>query len=600
MTEHNRPDAGDPITPSAVPEAHGPQPRVQWPPMPVDAARRAALEATAKYDPLGLLPATKQVLGRALKNPVALTAATTRFSTGVVQAGLAAAARAAGVETTAIVPDDPKDRRFGNRAWKDNAGYFAIQQMYALTCNLVDEVLAAGNNDDDVHDRKAAFGARLAVEGLSPTNFPLTNPDVLTRAIETGGLSLVRGAKFFVEDLMERGGLPSQVDDSGFTVGGNLACTPGKVVYRNDLMEVLQYTPQTEQVHEIPLLFSPPWINKYYVMDLAPERSLVEWAIRHQRTVFMISYRDPDESMQHLGMDDYLEQGVLTAIDVVRDITGHEKIDLLGLCLGGAMVTMATAHLVARGDDRVNSLTTMNSLLDYSNPGELGIMVDDATLERLQVRMDAKGGVLPAKDMATAFDVLRPRDLIFRYIPTRWLMGEESPAFDVLAWNVDAVRMPADMHASYLHSLYGENLLAKGEYVIGGVKLDLSQIKIDGYVVGAINDHIVPWTSSFQAVRLQGGTVRYVLSSGGHIAGVVNPPGPKAWYEALEPGKDAGSPADSDAWKASVERHKGHSWWEDWAVWSSERAGALIDPPSMGSDTHRILGEAPGRYVHGG
>lgn len=557
------------------------------------------IEFLGRNDPLGLAPSTITVLQRALNNQMAMWHAYARLSQGMVQLQMAAAAKSMGVETGPVLDPDPRDRRFAERTWSENPTFFTLQQTYQLACRFAEDVLQAGSSGDpnDLDDQKAAFLVRLVTEALSPTNFPGTNPEAIIRAYQTGGQSLVKGAAQMLEDYVQRGGMPEQVDTSGFELGVNLAVTPGKVVYRNELIEVIQYAPQTEKVHEIPILCSPPWINKFYVMDLAPDRSLVEWMIKHERTVFMISYRDPGADLGHLTMDDYLEMGMLTALDAVEEVTGSSKIDVLGLCLGGAMATMATANLAASGDDRVNTLTTLNTLVDYSEPGELGIFTDEKALERVKSRMKDHGGVLPAKDMAKTFDLLRARDLVFRYVPNRWLMGEKSPAFDVLAWNSDAVRMPAIMHTEYLESLYGQNRLARGEYELGGHKLNLKDISVDYYVVGAINDHIVPWTSSFAVTGLTGGQVRYVLSNGGHIAGVVNPPGPKAWYEALPEGED-GTTGSPESWREAAVRSQG-SWWEDWVAWSKKRAGELVDPPRMGSESHPPVDDAPGQYVRG-
>ncbi|AXH97967.1 alpha/beta fold hydrolase [Ornithinimicrobium avium] len=555
------------------------------------------IEFLGRNDPLGLAPATVTVLQRALANPMAMMHAYARLSQGMVQLQVASTAKALGVRTDPVLAPEATDRRFKERTWEDNPAFFALQQSYLLACRFAEDVLEAGSSGDadDLDDRKAAFLVRLVTESLSPTNFAGTNPEAMIRAFQTGGQSLVQGASNMLEDYVKRGGMPEQVDASGFALGENLAATPGKVVFRNDLIELIQYAPQTDQVHEVPILCSPPWINKFYVMDLAPDRSLVEWMVGHGRTVFMISYRDPGVELGHLTMDDYLRQGVLSALDVVEEITGSPKVDLVGLCLGGAMATMAVASLAAGGDERVNSLTTLNTLIDYSEPGELGIFTDAETLRRVRDRMLERGGVLPASDMARTFDLLRARDLVFRYVPGRWLMGEKSPAFDVLVWNADSVRMPATMHTEYLEALYGQNRLARGDYELGGQQLDLKDVTVDSYVVGAINDHIVPWTSSFAVTGLTGGKVRYVLSNGGHIAGVVNPPGPKAWYEALPAGKDSttGTP---ESWRASATRTAG-TWWEDWTRWSTKRAGTMVDPPPLGSEKHPALTDAPGDYV---
>ena len=382
------------------------------------------------------------------------------------------------------------------------------------------------------------------------------------------------------------------MDASGFEVGRNLAVTPAKVVFRNHLMELLQYEPQTEQVHATPLLASPPWINKYYVMDLAPGRSFIEWAVQHGRTVFAISYINPTADMSHTTMDDYLIHGPQTALDVISEITGAETIDIVGLCLGGAMTAVTAAYLMAAGDSRIGTLTLLNTMLDYAEPGALGTFTDLATVEKLERKM-RKEGTLEGASMAGTFDILRANDLIFNYVVSNWLMGQKPPAFDILAWNGDNTRMPAAMHAFYLRNFYVRNRLATGTLEIAGRTIDLSAIKSPTYVVSAINDHIVPWETAYKTTSLVSGPVRFVLSSGGHIAGIVNPPSPKAWYLAHDEEAAAGS---AETWRATAQRKAG-TWWDDWARWSTESAGDMIDPPPMGNDEHPVLGDAPGRYV---
>ena len=547
----------------------------------------------AKLDPLGWTTATATAFGHAVRNPAPMAVAGVRLMTGLATLPFAAAGKALAMPVAPPVAPNPKDRRFADPAWEENAYYFAVRQFYNLVCRYVDEVLAAGSTDD-LTDLKAALTTHLLTDAAAPTNFLPTNPVALRTALETGGRSLLDGARLALADLVERKGMPEKVDASGFRLGEDLAATTGSVIFRNDLIELIQYAPQSGQVHAIPLLGSPPWINKYYVMDLAPGRSLVEWAVQHGRTVFMISYRNPDRSMADVTMDDYLEQGVLQAMDVVQEITGSDTIDVVSLCLGGAMASMAAAHLVARGDPRLGSLTLLNTMLDYSEPGELAAFVDPESLDRIDVRM-GESGFLDEGDMALAFDLLRARDLIFRYIPERWLLGKAAQPFDILAWNGDATRMPAAMHSSYLRLLYGENRLARDEMELGGERLHLGDVHSDVYVVGAVNDHIVPWMASYQATRLFGGEVRYVLSSGGHIAGVVNPPTPKAWFEALPEG--TANPSSPLQWREEATRHEG-SWWEDWIGWSVARAGALVPAPKKpGNRKYRPLEDAPGTYV---
>ena len=546
----------------------------------------------ASADAAGLGQATLAVLRRAARHPGEAGAAALRFWASVGLAGPVAAARWMGVDAAPPVPVPEADKRFTDRTWADNPVFFALRQSYLAAAQLVTDVLAAGAGDA-MDDAKAKLATGFLLDALAPTNFLFTNPAALKRALETGGASLAAGAGNFVDDLINNGGRPRQVDTKPFRVGENLAATPGQVVFKNDLMELIQYAPQTDQVRAVPVLASPPWINKYYVMDLAPGRSFLEWAVQHERTVFAISYRNPDASMGGTTLDDYLIGGPREAMDVISEITGAPKIDIIGLCLGGALTAMLAAYLTEKGDDRIGSITLLNTLLDYSEPGVLGVFTDAKTVARLERQMAAKG-ILEGSQMAGTFDILRANDLIFSYVVSNWLMGEEPPAFDILAWNGDNTRMPAAMHSFYLRSLYMRNELAGGELELAGQRLSLSDVKNDTYVVGAINDHIVPWHGSYKTGGLMGGTVRYVLSSGGHIAGIVNPPGPKAWYEAGD--YDSAGP---EAWRGENSKHRG-SWWEDWTTWSDSRAGEHVKAPvKLGSRRHPAIADAPGEYVHG-
>ena len=546
----------------------------------------------ASADAAGLGASTLAVLRRAARKPGATGTAALRSGHSLALAGPVATARWLGVDAPPPVPV-PAGRQAVRRPGLDGQPGVLRRPPGATwpRPGWSADVLAAGAGDP-VDDAKAALAAGFLLDALAPTNFLATNPAALKRAFETGGASVVAGAGNFLDDLVNNGGRPRQVDTRPFTIGENLAATPGKVVFRNDLMELIQYAPQTAQVRAVPVLASPPWINKYYVMDLAPGRSFLEWAVQHERTVFAISYRNPDASMRGVTLDDYLIHGPREALDVIADITGAPKIDIIGLCLGGALTAMLAAYLAETGDDRIGSITLLNTLLDYSEPGVLGAFTDEKTVARLEKQMAAKG-VLEGSEMAGTFDMLRANDLIFNYVVSNWLMGQDPPAFDILAWNGDSTRMPAAMHSFYLRSLYMRNELAPGELELAGQRLSLASVKSDTYVVGAVNDHIVPWHASYKTGGLLGGEVRYVLSSGGHIAGIVNPPGPKAWYEA---GDYAG--ASPDTWRAAASKHKG-SWWEDWTAWSDARAGAHVKPPPLGSKRHPALGDAPGEYVRG-
>jgi polyhydroxyalkanoate synthase subunit PhaC len=543
-------------------------------------------------DAAGFGGALAEVLRSGAANPIVPGQVAMRLASDLVRIPLVSAAAWLGLPVDAPVPVDAKDRRFADPAWTDNPLFHGLRLSYLAACRAAHDLVASAGLDDAT-TRKAAAATQLLLDALAPTNFLATNPAALKRAFDTAGMSLAKGVRNFADDLVNNEGRPRQVDTSPFEVGRNLAATPAKVVYRNDLMELLQYEPQTEQVHANPLLCSPPWINKYYVMDLAPGRSFIEWAVQHGRTVFAISYRNASKEMSGVTMDDYLVHGPHTALDVIQEITGAETVDIAGLCLGGALTAITDAYLMQSGDNRIGTLTLFNTMLDYAEPGALGMFTDRATVDKLDRKMQ-KEGVLEAASMAGTFDVLRANDLIFNYVVSNWLMGQDPPAFDILAWNADSTRMPAAMHAFYLRHFYVENKLAAGTLEIAGKAIDLSAIKAPTYVVSAINDHIVPWESSYKTTGLVSGPVRFVLSSGGHIAGIVNPPGPKAWYQ-VAPTDDA-LPAAPAAWRAGAERRSG-SWWEDWANWSDEHSGPMQDPPPMGSERHPVLGDGPGTYV---
>jgi len=557
----------------------------------------AALTALAPE--AGAFDLDPALFGRALavaavgvaRHPAPAESAGLRCAVDLTRTSLAAASRATGHSVAGPVPPDAADRRFSDPAWEDNAAFFALRQSYLVLSRLAEDLLAAAELDTATR-AKAVFAVELLADALAPTNLLLTNPAALKRAFETGGQSVVAGSRNCIDDILHNGGRPRQVDASSFRLGENMAATPSKVVYRNDVMELLQYMPQTDEVHATPLLASPPWINKYYVMDLAPGRSLIEWAVQHGRTVFAISYRNPDSSLSGVTMDDYLVHGTQAALDVVTEITRSDTVDVLAVCLGGALAAMNAAHLAASGNHRIGTLTLINTLLDYAEPGQLGCFVDEGTVRKLERRM-ARKGYLDGADMAGAFNALRANDLIFSYVASNWLMGEQPPAFDLLAWNADATRLPAAMHSWYLRSCYLENQLANGTMVLGGQRLDLAAVMSDTYIVAAERDHIVPWTSSYQSTKLLGADVRFILSSGGHIAGIVNPPNPKSWVLTSDT-----NPPTAQQWRDGATKQD-ESWWEDWARWMADRAGPLAKPPRIGSRRHPALADGPGAYVHG-
>jgi polyhydroxyalkanoate synthase len=541
-------------------------------------------------DPVALLRSLAAAGGSLAKNPAGTAAASGRLAIGLAAAVRAAGARAVGLAESGPVSPAPSDRRFVDAAFTDNALYYLLEQEYLLTSQLVDELLDAAELET-TEEIKARFAARFIVDALSPTNTLPGNPAALRRAFDTGGMSVVRGAKNMLGDLLHNGGWPSQVDSTGFEVGVNMAATPGAVVYRSDLIELIQYEPQSKQVHAVPLLFCPPWINKFYIMDLAPGRSLIEWAVQHGHTCFAISYRNPDATMRDLDFEDYLRQGVLDAVRVVREITGASEVNTLSVCLGGTLTALALAHNAATGDQSIKSATFLNTLTDFSTPGALGVFTDEPTIAGLEKQM-AKEGFLDSSKMAHTFDALRANDLIFNYVINNWLLGNKPPAFDLLVWNKDSTRMPARMHSQYLRSCYLHNEFARGEFEVDGQKLNPEKIDIDTYVLAAVDDHIVPWVSGYKTTQLFSGKNRFVLSTSGHIAGIVNPPGPKPKHWT----NDA-HPSDPQEWKDNATLQAG-TWWQDWTKWISKQGGSKVAPPAtLGSKDFPVIESAPGSYV---
>jgi len=535
-------------------------------------------------DPVSFLRSLAAAAPALARNPRGTVAANARMLMGLARAVRAAAGRTVGLDTAGPVSPLSGDKRFNDLAYAENPLYFLLAQQYLLTGQLVEALLDAAGLEAD-KDAKARFAAKFMLDALAPTNTLPGNPAALRQAFDTGGKSLVRGARNMLSDIRHNGGWPSQVDATGFEVGVNMAATPGSVVYRSELIELIQYEPQVKSVHTVPLLFCPPWINKYYIMDLAPDKSLIEWAVQHGHTCFAISYRNPDASMRELGFEDYLRQGPLDAVRVVREITGAPEVNTVSVCLGGTLTAIALAHNAAIGDASIKSATFLNTHTDFSTKGTLGVFTDEATIAGL--------GFLDSEKMAHTFDALRANDLVFSYVVNNWLMGKRPPAFDLLVWNKDSTRMPAKMHSQYLRACYLNNEFALGEFKVEGQKVNPEKVEVDTYVLSAVDDHIVPWVSGYKTSRLLGGRNRFVLSTSGHIAGIVNPPNPKAKHWVNEDSL----PEDPQEWKDGATLKEG-TWWEDWATWIEGQGGPLIAPPrKLGSKQHPPIEPAPGSFV---
>lgn len=548
-------------------------------------------EVMARLDPAAFSVALARFAISVASNPAPAARTTLRYAERAWWASMVSILRGAGMDLDGPAALPAKDPRFADPAWTDNALFYLCRQLYTLAESCTDELITEARLDERTRGKvRFAVGQLFAV--FAPTNVPALNPKVLKKTFDTGGLSVLRGMRNMVRDGLTNSGRPRQLDPDKFTLGVNLACTPGKVVYSNRLMELIQYEAQTETVHQTPILFSPPWINKYYIMDLAPQRSLIEWAVQHGHTCFVISYRNPDEELRDVTMSDYLREGPAVALDVVADITGAQRVNLVALCLGGTLATALCAWLAARDERRVNSLTLLNTMLDFSSPGELGVLTDPQTVDRLEKTM-AERGYLPAESMRNTFDLLRANDLVWNYVVGDWMLGEEPKPFDVLRWNGDSTRMPAAMHTEYLRTCYVDNLLARGEMTLADRRLDLGKVTVDTYFVSAENDHIAPWKSVYAGARKVGGTVRFTLSNAGHIAGVVNPPSPKSKHWVAT---STDLPEDPQRWRAHANEVLA-SWWEDWTEWIAERGGDQVPAPELGSTNHPATADAPGTYV---
>ena len=541
----------------------------------------------AGLDMASLGDSLRAVVADVMMDPLRMTTWMTGFAMAEQNVGLNMLRRLSG--DGAAPQAFAGDKRFSEPEWRSNPMLAGLVEDYRVRSDAA-LALVESSRLPEATRRKARFAMQLMCDAFAPSNVPWLNPGVLKEAGDTGGLSLVRGMQNYLDDVTNNEGYPRQVDRSGFELGVNLAATPGRVVMRNDLIELIAYDPQTPQVHEIPLLCSPPWINKYYIMDLAPGRSFVEWAVKNGHQTFMISYRNPDETMSHLRMGDYLQDGVIAALDAVQEITGAPRVNLAALCLGGTLALIVMAHLAALGqNDRIASATVTNTLIDFSIPGDLGIFTDEDTISKLEKRMRERG-FLQASEMARTFDWMRSRDLIWSYVVNNWFKGKQPPAFDILSWNNDSTNMPVEMHSEYLRACYLHNAIVKpGAFSIGGTPIDLGKITSPLYVLGAENDHIAPWHATYLTTQHVGGPAKYVLTNAGHIAGIVNPPGGKKTWHYTKAA--AGRGESAEAWLESADRHHG-SWWEDWAAWSAGHGGALRQPYGLPG------GEpAPGRYV---
>jgi polyhydroxyalkanoate synthase len=486
---------------------------------------------------------------------------------------------------------DRKDRRFVDPGWTENPLLRRLVQLYLASGRTLEQLLADAELEPRDRER-VRFLLENVLEASAPSNVPLVNPASAKAAIETGGLSLVRGGRNFARDMVSAPRVPRMVDDTGFVVGENVAATPGAVVFRNEVFELIQYAPQTAEVSEVPVLVAPPTINKYYAIDLAPERSLVEFGVRHGRQVFVISWRNPDSRHAAWNLDTYVG-AIIDALDAVREITGSEQAVLGGLCSGGILASMAAAYLAGIGrQDRLAALALAVTVIDNRGAGTISAIIDERMARRAKAR-SARKGYLDGRALAEVFAWLRPGDLVWNYWVNNYLLGNDPPAFDILFWNSDSTRMAAGLHADFVDLAMTDSLSRPGGASVRGVPLDLGKVTVDTYVVAAVNDHITPWESCYRSSQLFGGRVRFVLSTSGHIAALVNPPdNPKASYQTNDQ-----MTGDAEVWLKEAELRQG-TWWTDLDGWLDERCGAMRPAAEkLGSNRLVVLADAPGTYV---
>lgn len=500
-------------------------------------------------------------------------------------------------EESAPVADDKGDRRFRDPLWKDSFVFDFIRQSYLLTSGFLQKAVRNTDGLSQKEKDKMDFYTRQFVDALAPTNFALTNPEVLRATLDSQGQNLIKGLTNLVEDL-ERGGGELEISKTqyeAFEVGKNLAVTEGSVIFENNLMQLIQYTPTTKTVYKTPLLILPPWINKYYILDLRPDNSFIKWAVDQGHSVFCISWVNPDKKLAKKSFASYMDDGLIAALDAIEKATGEKSANVVGYCIGGTLLATSLAYLTAKKmDKRVASATFLTTLIDFHQAGDLAIFIDDEQLKLIDEKMD-KMGFLDGSELRQTFSLLRANDLIWNFVINNYMLGKEPFPFDLLYWNDDSTNMPAEMHRFYLRNMYRDNKLCRP----GGIKLndtaiDVSKIKVPSYFISTKEDHIAPWTSTYEGMMLLGGKKTFVLAASGHVAGVINPPAANKYHYWTNPEIDDREHADE--WLAKAQQNQG-SWWTNWAEWVKSTSGTKVAARKAGSGKLKVIEPAPGRYV---
>jgi polyhydroxyalkanoate synthase subunit PhaC len=545
-------------------------------------------------DELGVGKAFTDLAGKLMSDPFKLAEASMRMWHDYFMLWQNTVKKAMGEESAPVAEAPKSDNRFRGELWQNNLVFDYIKQSYLIAAQNIQKTVSDVEGLDAQTARKVKFFTRQYVDALAPTNFVLTNPEVLKTTVETGGKNLLDGLNNLLQDL-ERGHgklAISMTDYKAFRMGKNVATTPGKVVYQNDLMQLIQYQASTAEVYRTPLLIVPPWINKYYILDLREKNSFIKWATDQGITVFVVSWVNPGRELAHKTFDDYMLEGPLAGLDAVEKATGEREINMIGYCLGGTLTASALAWMAARGDKRVKSVTFFTTLIDFSEPGELGVFVDEGVLANLEKKME-KRGYLEGSEMAGTFNMLRANDLIWSFVVNNYLLGKEPFPFDLLYWNSDSTRMPAKMHSFYLRNMYIRNKLREpGGITLAGVPIDLTKVDIPAYFISTVEDHIAPWKTTYLGAQVLKGPVRFVLGGSGHIAGIVNPPAAnKYWYWTNDRLRET-----ADEWLATAEKHEG-SWWNDWGQWIAGFGGEKVPARKPGDGGLAVIEDAPGSYA---
>lgn len=545
-------------------------------------------------DPLHAGPEMLQVWEHILSDPELLMQSQADLYRGYMDLWSGTMGRLMSGEAKPAVEPEKGDKRWRAKEWSEHPVFDAIKQSYLLNQRFLMGLVSGVKGVDEATKRKAEFVTRQIVDAMAPTNFALTNPEVIRETYETRGENLTRGLMNLVRDL-ERGQgrlALSQTDMEGFEVGKDLAATPGQVIFRNEVMELIQYAPATEKVRKRPLLIAPPWINKFYILDMRAKSSMIAWLVEQGFTVFLISWVNPGPELKDASFEDYIRKGLFTALDKVEEATGETKVDTVGYCIGGTMLGTALALMAAEGDTRIASATFFAAQLDFELAGDLLVFIDDEWFKEIGRLMDAQGGVLDGRTMADTFNMLRSNDLVWSFVINNYLLGRQPQAFDLLYWNADQTRMPKRLHLSYLENFYKKNRLARGQMEMAGHRLDLSKVTIPVFMQASREDHIAPAPSVYKSAKLFGGKAQYMMAGSGHIAGVVNHPDANKYQHWV----NEALPDTLEEWLAGAREHPG-SWWPHWRAWLFEQSDAMVDAREPGGGRLKPICPAPGEYV---